>query len=100
MRKCAIYLIKTGIVIKSPRRGGRDTMQKDDDNRTTKLPPRSRLNSPKKTSEMYGPSVRSLKRAWSERRLNYYTLGHRTVLLDTRDVEEFLAKCRVDALHN
>ena len=65
-----------------------------------KLPPKSRLNSPKKTSEMYGPSVRSLKRAWSERRLNYYKLGHRTVLLDTRDVEAFLAKCRVDALHN
>ena len=75
-------------------------MQKDDDNRAAKLPPKSRLNSPKKTSEMYGVNNRTLKRAWSERRLNYYKLGHRTVLLDTRDVEEFLAKCRVDALHN
>ena len=75
-------------------------MQNDDYSGTTKLPPKSRLNSPRKTSEMYGVNERALKRAWSERRLNYYKLGHRTVLLDARDVEAFLAKCRVDALHN
>ena len=73
-------------------------MQKENDKSTTKLPPKSRLNSPKKTSEMYGVNERALKRAWSERRLNYYKLGYRTVLLDTRDVEAFLAECRVDAL--
>ena len=64
-----------------------------------KLPPRSRLNSPKKTAEIYGVSLRALKRAWAERRLRYYKMGHRSVLLDTRDVEDFLSRCRVDALH-
>ena len=63
-----------------------------------RLPPRSRLNSPKKTAEIYGASLRALKRAWSERRLKYYKLGHRSVLLDSRDVEAFLNSCRVDAL--
>lgn len=65
---------------------------------TTKLPPRSRLNTPKQTAEIYGVSLRALKRAWAERRLKYYKLGHRTVLLDSRDVEAFLNSCRVDAL--
>ena len=64
-----------------------------------KLPPRSRLNSPAKTAEIYGVSLRALKRAWAERRLRYYKMGHRSVLLDTRDVEDFLSRCRVDALH-
>ena len=63
-----------------------------------KLPPRSRLNTPKKTAEIYGVALRSLKRAWAERRLRYYKMGHRSVLLDTRDVEDFLSRCRVDAL--
>lgn len=65
---------------------------------TTKLPPRSRLNTPKKTAELYGISLRALKRAWADRRLRYYKTGHRTVLLDVRDVEDYLARCRVDAL--
>jgi len=63
-----------------------------------KLPPRSRLATPKQTAEIYGVSLRALKRAWAERRLNYYKIGHRTVLLDSRDVEDFLSRCRVDAL--
>ena len=67
-------------------------------NPTPKLPPRSRLNTPKKTAEIYGVSLRALKRAWADRRLNYYKIGHRSVLLDTRDVEDFLSRCRVDAL--
>ena len=66
--------------------------------RQAKLPPRSRLNSPKQTAAAYGISIRALKRAWSERRLNYYKIGHRSILLDMRDVEDFIARCRVDAL--
>ena len=63
-----------------------------------KLPPRSRLNTPKKTAEIYGVSLRALKRAWADRRLNYYKIGHRSVLLDTPHVEAFLSRCRVAAL--
>ncbi len=65
---------------------------------TAKLPPRSRLATPKQTAAIYGISLRALKRAWADRRLRYYKTGHRTVLLDTRDVEDFLSRCRVDAL--
>ena len=68
------------------------------DNARAKLPPRSRCLTPQQAEEIYGPSRRALKRAWSERRLPYYKLGHRTVLLDARDVEAFLARCRVDAI--
>lgn len=64
-----------------------------------KLPPRSRLLTPKQTAATYGVNLRALKRAWADRRLRYYKIGHRTVLLDTRDVEDYLARCRVDALH-
>ena len=73
-------------------------MQADTTTQTPKLPPRSRLNTPKQTADAYGISLRALKRAWSERRLRYYKTGHRTVLLDTRDVEDYLNRCRVDAL--
>jgi len=64
----------------------------------SKLPPRSRCLTPKQVEEIYGPSHRALKRAWTARDLPYYKLGHRTVLLDVRDVEAYLARCRVDAL--
>lgn len=73
-------------------------MQTDNTNPTPKLPPRSRLATPKQTAATYGISLRALKRAWSERRLKYYKIGHRSILLDTRDVEDFLNRCRVDAL--
>lgn len=73
-------------------------MQEQNTTQAPKLPPRSRLNTYKKTSELYGASERALKRACSDRRLRYYKLGHRSVLLDTRDVEDYLARCRVDAL--
>ena len=73
-------------------------MQEQSTIQATKLPPRSRLNTPKTTAEIYGVSLRALKRAWADRRLNYYKIGHRSVLLDTRDVEDFLSRCRVDAL--
>lgn len=63
-----------------------------------KLPPRSRLATPKAQAATYGTTERALKRAYSDRRLRYYKLGHRTVLLDSRDVEDYLARCRVDAL--
>jgi hypothetical protein len=65
-----------------------------------KLPPKQLSLTPADASATYGISKRALKRAWSERRLPYYKLGHRTVILDARDIEAFLAKCRVDALHN
>ena len=65
-----------------------------------KLPPKRLSLTPADASAIYGVSKRALKRAWSERRLPYFKLGHRTVLLDARDIEAFLAKCRVDALHN
>jgi hypothetical protein len=73
-------------------------MQDQNTTQSPKLPPRSRLNTPKKTAEIYGVSLRALKRAWADRRLRYYKIGHRSVLLDTRDVEDFLSRCRVDAL--
>jgi hypothetical protein len=73
-------------------------MQEQNTTQAPKLPPRSRLNTPAKTAEIYGVSLRALKRAWADRRLRYYKLGHRTVLLDSRDVEAFLNTCRVDAL--
>lgn len=68
--------------------------------RQQKLPPKRLTLTPADASAIYGISKRALKRAWSERRLPYYKLGHRTVILDARDIEAFLAKCRVDALHN
>lgn len=68
--------------------------------RQQKLPPKRLTLTPADASATYGISTRALKRAWSERRLSYYKLGHRTVILDVRDIEAFLAKCRVDALHN
>ena len=67
--------------------------------RQQKLPPKRLTLTPADASAIYGISKRALKRAWGERRLPYYKLGHRTVVLDVRDIEAFLAKCRVDALH-
>lgn len=64
----------------------------------TRLPPKSRCLTPKQAEEVYGVSVRALKRAWHDRRLAYYKLGHRSVLLDARDIEAYLCRCRVDAL--
>ena len=63
-----------------------------------KLPPRSRCLSPAQAEDVYGVNRRALKRAWQERRLPVYKMGHRTILIDVRDIEAFLAKCRVDAL--
>ena len=63
-----------------------------------KLPPRSRLVTPKQAEELYGPRHSALKHAWQERRLPVYKLGHRTILIDVRDLEAYLAKCRVDAV--
>ena len=65
-----------------------------------KLPPRSRCLTPTQAEEVFGVSRRALKRAWSERRLPVYKLGHRSVLIDVRDIEAFLARCRVDALRS
>lgn len=67
-------------------------------NTTTKLPPRSRLLTPQAAEELYGPRHSALKRAWQERRLPVYKLGHRSILIDVRDLEAYLAKCRVDAV--
>ena len=75
-------------------------MREESDTRMQALPPRRLCLTPAQAEETYGISRRALKRAWSERRLNYYKLGHRTVLLDARDVEAFLARCRVDAIRN
>lgn len=67
-------------------------------NTTTKLPPKSRCLTPGQVEESYGISRPALKRAWQERRLPIYKLGHRTVLIDVRDIEAFLSRCRVDAV--
>ena len=72
-------------------------MQNTEQNQT-RLPPRSRCLTPKQTEETYGISRRALKRAWSERRLPVYKIGHRSILIDARDIEAFLSRCRVDAL--
>lgn len=64
-----------------------------------KLPPTARRLSPAAASEFYGVSKTALKKAWQDRRLPYYRVGHRTILLDAADVENFLNRCRVDALH-
>ena len=63
-----------------------------------KLPPRSRLFTPQQIEEGYGTKHRTLKRAWQERRLPIYKLGHRSVLIDVRDFEAFLNRCRVEAV--
>ncbi len=63
-----------------------------------KLPPRSRCLTPTQAEEVFGVSRCALKRAWQERRLPVYKLGHRSILIDVRDLEAYLAKCRVDAV--
>ncbi len=63
-----------------------------------KLPPKSRCLTPTQAEEVYGIGRNALKRAWQERRLPVYKLGHRSILIDARDIEAFLARCRVDAL--
>ena len=63
-----------------------------------KLPPRSRCLTPGQAEEVYGINRRALKRAWQERRLPIFRLGHRSILIDRRDIEAFLSRCRVDAL--
>ena len=67
-------------------------------NTTTKLPPKSRCLTPGQVEEIYGIRRSALKRAWQERRLPIYKLGHRTILIDVRDLEAYLARCRVDAV--
>ena len=66
-------------------------------NTTAKLPPKSRCLTPGQAEEIYGIRRNALKRAWQERRLPVYKLGHRSILIDARDIEAFLARCRVDA---
>ena len=73
-------------------------MQNDNENRTKRLPPLRLCLTPKQAAEAYGISHRALKRAWSERRLPVYKIGHRSILIDARDIEAFLNRCRVDAL--
>jgi len=63
-----------------------------------KLPPKSRCLTPGQAAEIYGVPRRSLKRLWQERRLPVYRLGHRSILIDAKDMEAFLAHCRQDAL--
>ena len=65
---------------------------------TKKLPPKRLCLTPTQAEETYGISHRALKRAWSERRLPVYKLGHRSILIDVRDIEAYLSRCRVDAL--
>jgi len=67
--------------------------------RRAKLPPRRLCLTPPQAEETYGISRRALKRAWSERRLPVYKIGHRSILIDARDIEAFLSRCRVDALN-
>ena len=66
--------------------------------RQARLPPRGRCLTPVQAEEIFGVSRRALKRAWQERRLPVYKLGHRSVLIDCRDIEAFLSRCRMDAL--
>lgn len=75
-------------------------MKNNNDAKLNSLPPRRLCLTPAQAEATYGISRRALKRAWTERRLIYYKLGHRSVLLDARDLEAFIARCRVDALHN
>ena len=66
--------------------------------KTKASPPRRLCLTPQQAAETYGISHRALKRAWSERRLPVYKIGHRSILIDARDIEAFLSRCRVDAL--
>jgi len=68
------------------------------DKTRAKLPPKSRCLTPGQAEETYGISRRRLKQAWQERRLPVYRLGHRSILIDAKDMEAFLAHCRQDAL--
>ena len=79
-------------------KGAQEHKGTDAMNTTTKLPPRSRCLTPTQAEEVYGIRRNALKRAWQERRLPVYKLGHRSILIDARDIEAFLARCRVDAL--
>ena len=49
-------------------------------------------------AEEYGLSIRHLKYLRSTRRLSYIRAGHRTVLYDRLDVEQFMRARRVDAV--
>ena len=66
--------------------------------KTKATPPKRLCLTPTQAAETYGISKGALKRAWSERRLPVYKLGHRSILIDARDIEAFLSRCRVDAL--
>ncbi len=68
------------------------------DKTRAKLPPKSRCLTPTQAEEVYGIRRNALKRAWQERRLPVYKLGHRSILIDAQDMEAFLARCRQDAL--
>ena len=62
------------------------------------LPPKALRMTVPEASAYIPMNRRTLKEYWQQRRIPYYKIGHRSVLLDTRDVEAFLARCRVDAL--
>ena len=66
--------------------------------RAAKLPPKSRCLTPAQAEEVFGISRHTLKRAWQERRLPVFKLGHRSVLIDCRDIEAFLNLHRQDAV--
>ena len=80
-----------------PAKGGKATMQ-DNDNKKAALPPKAlRMTVP--DAAAYIPmNRRTLKEYWQQRRIPYYKIGHRTVIFDVRDLDAFIAKRRVEAI--
>jgi hypothetical protein len=57
-----------------------------------------RYISPSTTADEYGLSLRHLKNLRATRRLPFIRVGHRCVLFDRVDIEQFLAARRVEAI--
>lgn len=53
---------------------------------------------PQEVTELYGISRRYLKLLREKRRLKFIRLGHRTILYDTKDVEDLLRRSTVAAM--
>lgn len=62
------------------------------------VPVKRRMN-PGEAAEYLGVRRGLLKKWWQERRIPYYKLGWRTVVLDVQDLDRYLECNRVEALN-
>ena len=80
-----------------PAKGGKATMQ-DNDNKKAALPPKALRMTVPEAAAYIPMNRRTLKEYWQQRRIPYYKIGFRTVIFDVRDLDAFIAKRRVEAL--